>query len=112
MHTVDMDDRELGFDDIDMSDGGHQLSEDDTAGRLMIVTGSQSPSRKRLRVRNVACLLTVVGVVALVLISVGLLGVLLGMKRHQPGDGLPSDPYERAVALLSEYPLIDGYKAT
>jgi hypothetical protein len=35
-----------------------------------------------------------------------ILGVTLGLKNVT--NNLPDDPYDRAVALLAEYPLIDG----
>ena len=60
---------------------------------------------RKKRVRKSACLAAVcaAGVILMLSVVVGVsLGVLIARNR------LPSDPYERALALLDSYPLIDG----
>ena len=65
---------------------------------------SGGKSRRSYLFLLIAVILGVVVVVAVVL-AVGL-GV--GLTRSQENSDLPSDPDERAEALLTEYPVIDG----
>ena len=65
---------------------------------------SGGKSRRSYLFLLIAVILSVVVVVAVVL-AVGL-GV--GLTRSQENSDLPSDPDERAEALLTEYPVIDG----
>ena len=60
---------------------------------------------RRKRNRKFICLCVFIITVTAVTVLV-LLGVSLGVKSIT--NKLPDDPYERAVALLTEYPLIDG----
>lgn len=55
--------------------------------------------------RRFCCLCAVIATVTGVGIVV-VLGVSLGLRKVV--NKLPDDPYDRAVALLTEYPLIDG----
>ena len=55
--------------------------------------------------RRFCCVCAVIATVTGVLIVV-VLGVSLGLKNVV--NRLPDDPYDRAVALLTEYPVIDG----
>ena len=101
---------ENGYDDmLDRGQPSNSDLEDDT-GRLMIITPQHS---RKIRIRNFAYLLIAVAISAVLVILVALLGVLLGVRRSREGNTLlPSDPNERAVALLTDYPVIDGYVST
>ena len=55
--------------------------------------------------RKSICLATVC-VASVILVIALVVGVSLGVLIDQ--SRLPSDPYERALALLDSYPLIDG----
>ena len=77
-------------------------------GRLMIVN-TPLHDRRRRRIRNLVCLLIAVTISSIVVILIALLGVLLGVRKSPDRAAtLPSDPRERALALLADYPLIDG----
>ena len=102
------------FDDL-VDDSGQplaftELAEDlngDT-GRLTIVNNTFLRARRR-RIRSLACLLIAVAIFLVVGILIALLGVLLGLRKSSSRTAtLPSDPHERALALLEDYPLIDG----
>ena len=101
---------ENGYDDmLDRGQPSKSDLEDDT-GRLMIITPQHS---RKIRIRNFAYLLIAVAISAVLVILVALLGVLLGVRRSREGNTLlPSDPNERAVVLLTDYPVIDGYVST
>ena len=102
------------FDDL-ADDSGQplaftELAEDlngDT-GRLTIVDNTFLRARRR-RIRSLACLLIAVAIFLVVVILIALFGVLLGLRKSSSRTAtLPSDPHERALALLEDYPLIDG----
>ena len=56
--------------------------------------------------RKCVCLATV-SIVSVVTVVAIVVGVSVGLQ-HRNRLRLPSDPYERALALLDVYPLIDG----
>ena len=96
------------LDDSDQPLAFTELEDDGDTGRLMIVNSSLHDSRRR-RIRNLACLLIAVAISSVVVILIALLGVLLGVRKSPARAAtLPSDPHERALALLADYPLIDG----
>ena len=68
-----------------------------------LVHASERSAKKRSRRCSFLSLVIVVGVLACLCVVIGF-GV--GTVAHI--DVLPDDPYERAVALLLEYPVIDG----
>ena len=105
-----MSDGENNFDNV-LDDAGQpsaflEPEDNGDTGRLMIVNASLH-SRKR-RIRGVACLLITVAISLVVLVLIALLGVLLAVRRSPQVATLPNDPHERALALLTDYPLIDG----
>ena len=55
--------------------------------------------------RKFCCLCTIIAVITIATLTV-ILGVSIGLSNVV--NQLPEDPYDRAVALLAEYPLIDG----
>ena len=82
--------------------------DDGDTGRLMIVN-TPLHDRRRRRIRSLVCLLIAVAISSVVVILIVLLGVLLGVRKSPTlAATLPSDPHERALVLLADYPLIDG----
>ena len=86
----------------------HKINEDTE----LVETSSKRESRKSRR--RTVCLCTLFGVV-LVLVAAALAVVTLvvlifdaATPAPTPAQ-LPDDPYERALALLTDYPVIDGY---
>lgn len=69
----------------------------------MLLASSERMSRKSTRRFCCACCIVVLGVAVCLAV---VLGVTLGIAAVV--NYLPSDPYERAVALLTEFPVIDG----
>ena len=66
----------------------------------------ESMERKRKkRNRKVCCLCAIIAVIIIATLIV-IMGVTIGLSNVV--NQLPEDPYDRAVALLTEYPLIDG----
>ena len=65
---------------------------------------------KRRRKKKALRCVKVVGIGLGCFVSVLVAALAIGLIAWLAGRGsnLPSDPYERALALLSEYPLIDG----
>lgn len=55
--------------------------------------------------RKFCCLFAIISVTTIVILIV-IMGVSIGLSNVV--NQLPKDPYDRAVALLTEYPLIDG----
>ena len=65
-------------------------------------------SRREARKQNRRyCCLSVVVLITILLVLAVVLGVSLGTASIL--NRLPSDPHKRALALLTQYPLIDGY---
>lgn len=83
----------------------HKINEDTE----LIGTSSERESRKSRR--RTICLCTLCSVVlVLVAAAVVTLAVLMLVRNDAATpDQLPDDPYERALALLTDYPVIDGY---
>ena len=82
----------------------------DDSGQLLTVIERVKIERSR----RMALVFVIVGTVVVVTVVFAVvLGVAIGVARR-PGSTnvLPSDPHERAVAILTEYPLIDGYMIT
>ena len=80
-------------------DEPHQTTSE-TARLLGILERERTKKNHRFLV-----LCAVIASVTFVTIVV-ILGVTLGLKNVT--NSLPDDPYNRAIALLAEYPLIDG----
>ena len=84
----------------------HKINEDTE----LVETSSKRESRKSRR--RTVCLCTLFGVIlVLVAAAVVTLAVLIfdaATPAPTPAQ-LPDDPYERALALLTDYPVIDGY---
>ena len=83
----------------------HKINEDTE----LIGTSSERESRKSRR--RTICLCTLCSVIlVLVAAAVVTLAVLILVRNDTTTpDQLPDDPYERALALLTDYPVIDGY---
>lgn len=103
-YKVSMTDEDL--DDFDQSPA-------DDSERLMTVAERNKLARSRKRT-----VIFVVAVAILLSLIVACVATVLGVRlssRTRPGNSgansppLPSDPYERAAALLNDYPVIDGY---
>ena len=62
---------------------------------------------RRYRRSNWLYVALVGGILALLLVAV-VIGVGVGVGTPSVVNRLPTDPYERAVALLTEFPLVDG----
>ncbi len=76
--------------------------EDSSRGLLRVDSVFQHRSQRR----RTGCLYAVIGVVigsVAVCAIVVIVGVGTGLL-----DGLPRHPYERALAILSDYPVVDG----
>lgn len=67
----------------------------------------EASERKALKRARQCCCLSVSGALAVLLLLVAALGVSVGIAASF--HGLPSDHYERALALLKKYPVIDGH---
>lgn len=70
----------------------------------LIKSDESSSEQKR---SNYVFLAIVVGVLVVLALAV-VIGLVVGLQTKSTKNYLPSDPAERAVALLTEYPLIDG----
>ena len=66
---------------------------------------SSMERERRKRNRKFCCLCAIIGVITIATLTV-IMGVSIGLSNVV--NHLPEDPYDRAVALLTEYPLIDG----
>ena len=89
-----------------MSRRNHNLFDEprQTNGETSRLYSPDERERKKSN-RRFYCLCAVIATVTGVTIVI-VLGVSLGLSRVV--NKLPDDPYDRAVALLTEYPLIDG----
>ena len=92
-------------DSDELEDGMERSIGEEDCERLM--TTLEITKRRR---RNKAILYLIVASVAILALAilVLVLGVSIGVHRARKADTLPSDPYERADALLADFPLIDG----
>ena len=70
-------------------------------GTLFSITKRERNKRNRKFVLLCAVIATITFIFIVVI-----LGVTFSLKNTV--NSLPDDPYERAIALLAEYPLIDG----
>lgn len=68
---------------------------------------SQADRRERRRSRQYLVLVLVAGI-ALVCSVALVVGFWIEYWVESGGEELPSDPYERALAILNKYPVIDG----
>lgn len=66
--------------------------------------GTMERQRKKKNRRFLVLCAIIVSVTFIAIVVI--LGVTIGMKNVT--NILPDDPHERAIALLAEYPLIDG----
>ena len=64
---------------------------------------------KRTKKKNTVLIVWIACGVAVIAVVFGIvLALIFGIKLNHNKNILPSDPYHRAVALLTEYPVIDG----
>ena len=70
----------------------------------LMETATKRESRKSRR--RTACLCTLCSVIVVLVVAAVLTLSILLVARN---DKLPDDPYARALALLTDYPVIDGY---
>ena len=83
------------------------FTREDTEGqRVAVRKPRNAQSQRQFRCSNLLFFLILLMVVAAVVVSVAL-GLGIGLNAS-PSNNLPRDPAKRAVALLTEYPLIDG----
>ena len=75
-------------------------------GEVRILLDDRSRREARKQNRRYCCPSLVVLITILLVLAV-VLGVSLGTASIL--NRLPNDPHERALALLKQYPLIDGY---
>ena len=75
-------------------------------GETRILLDGRSRREARKQNRRYCCPSLVVLITLLLVLAV-VLGVSLGIASIL--NRLPNDPHERALALLMQYPLIDGY---
>ena len=87
------------------SEQRHTINENDES-RLLRGMSSDRESRKLRRRTVCLCMLCLSVVTVLVLAAVVTLSVVL--TRNDAAAALPDDPRERALALLTDYPVIDG----
>lgn len=78
-----------------------------TTDRSNLCGDENSKKRQKKNVRR-CCFISVIGAVCLVCLTGVIIGVGVGVASVTTRVVLPSDPEERAVALLKRYPLIDG----
>ena len=86
----------------------HKINEDTE----LVETSSKRESRKSRR--RTVCLCTLFGVVLVLVAAAAVTLAVLIFDAATPAPvpapaQLPDDPYERALALLTDYPVIDGY---
>ena len=72
----------------------------------LLVTSSDRESRKSRR--RTVCLCTLCSVILVLVVAAVLTLSILSVVARNDADQLPDDPYERALALLTDYPVIDG----
>lgn len=84
----------------------HQPSPAEDSRRLLEIEIERKEDRRYKR-SNWIYVALVVGILALLLVAV-VIGVGVGFGTPSVANRLPTDPYERAVALLTEFPLVDG----
>ena len=67
-------------------------------------------SRRRRKKAFVLIIVAALAVLASLLLAL-VVGASIGVRvtRAREANRLPSDPYKKAVALLADFPLIDGY---
>ena len=84
--------------------------EDESSISLLSTDSDFGPQRVRRQYSHSAYLLVaiVVGVVIVLVVALAV-GLGIGFRDEASGDDLPRDPQQRALALLSKYPVIDGY---
>ena len=68
---------------------------------------SATERQKKKTIRRVACFCVACILLVIIVLAV-VVAVFVTLDNVRGRDRLPSEPHERAVALLDGYPLIDG----
>ena len=86
-----------------MTEGEHEVEDDQESGEVLLAS---TWSRNKKRGRRCWCFSILLAAVVLVLFVL-VIGLAAGLSVNAEGR-LPSDPLQRALALLDKYPVADG----